>query len=78
LKARYFTHYIAIGDLLESVVSLLTHYICYRRPFWKHRTCTVVAITVPLKADTMQLLLGTLVKHSNYTLQLLGGPWKAE
>jgi len=52
---------VAIGGPFESVVSLLTHYICYCGPLWKRRT-------YPLR-----LLLCSLCKQSTYTKQLLLG-----
>jgi len=38
LKARYLRITVAIVDFLESLVSLLNHYICYCGPLWNSRT----------------------------------------
>jgi len=51
LKEGYFAHTVAIGCTFESLVSLLTHCICYCGPLWNRRTYINVATAVPLKAE---------------------------
>ena len=52
LKARYFKNDNCYRGPFESVVSVLTHYICYCGPRWKRRTYT------------LQLLLWSFWKQS--------------
>jgi len=77
LKASYFAHYSCYWRPFESVVSLLTQYICYCGPPWKRRTYTLRLLSWSLwkqRTYTTHLLLSTLVKQSTRTLQLLLGP----
>jgi len=73
---------VAIWGPFESVVSLLTYYICYCGPLGKRRAYTLQLLLWSLwkqSTYTMQLLLGSLVKKSTCILQLLlGTSLKAE